>query len=280
MRLAVETREKLAQAAVLVSREQYAKADEWIGGIPASAVGLEYASLYRTLGGWNAIHENWTDAIQRFAVVSQMDLPDAGDIIYDYLRYGPVLVTAGDLAGYERFCRSAIARYARTGDPVTAERVLKISLLTPADRQVTRSLQPLAELAAQSLEPSRTTVNPGMAAWCAFSLSLMKYRQDDYAGAAAMCECGLGYQFPNEVQKASLGLVLALAHFRLGQTEVARNELGPIRTLLENHRETGANFYWFDWLLAKVLLREAIQEMAAIGDPPDSHAPDEVAEPR
>ena len=259
LRQAAENRQKLTQAMVLLTHNQCEQADQLIHGVPASEVGLEYANIYRTLSGWHAVHQRWQQAVERFAVVLQMGVADDGENTIDYLRYGPILVGAGDLAGYERFRRAAIARYGRTMDPVFAERVVKISLLTPIDREMVRALQPLAEIATQSLAKSGPDVDVGMAAWRAFSLALMKFREGDDAGAVALCERSLGYYFSNAALSASDKLVLAMAHFRLGQADLARAELGESRREIENNRASNPNgyWYWFDWMFAEVLLGEA-----------------------
>jgi hypothetical protein len=259
MRKEAENRQKLTQATVLLTHNQFEQADQLIHGVPATEVGLEYANIYRTLSGWHAVHQRWQLAVERFVVVLQMGVADDGENTMDYLRYGPILVGAGDLAGYERFRRAAIARYERTMDPVFAERVVKISLLTPTDREMVRALQPLAEIATQSLAKSGPDVDVGLAAWRAFSLALMKFREGDDAGAVALCERSSGYYFSNAALSASSKLVLAMAHFRLGQADLARAELGQSRLEIENNRASNPNgyWYWFDWMFAEVLLGEA-----------------------
>jgi len=259
LRQAAENRQKLTQAMVMLTHNQFEQADQLIHGVPATEVGLEYAYIYRTLSGWHAVHRRWQQAIERFAVVLQMGMVDDGDHTMDYLRYGPILVGAGDMAGYERFRRAAIARYGRTMNPVFAERVVKISLLTPTDREVVRALRPLAELATQSLAQSGPDVDVGLAAWRAFSLALMKFREEDDVEAVALCERSLGYFFSNASLNASDKLVLAMAHFRLGQSDLARSELGQSRREIENNRASNPDgyWYWFDWMFAEVLLGEA-----------------------
>ncbi|MEI6603983.1 MAG: serine/threonine-protein kinase [Verrucomicrobiota bacterium] len=257
LRKEAENRQRLTQATVLLARDQFGEADELLQEIPATEASLEYATLYRTLGGWHAIHGRWQKAGERFAVLSQMN--DSAEVTMDYLRQAPVLISAGDMAGYDHFRRSAIARYTNTTDPVLAERVVKVSLLTPTDRRMVRELQPLAEIAAQSLAESGPDVNVGLAAWRAFSLALMKFREDDYAGAVALCDRSLEYYFSNDALSANRGAVLAMVHFRLGQTDAARAELDRCRDAIAAQRRASPNFYWywFDWAFAAVLLDEA-----------------------
>ncbi len=257
LRKEAENRQRLTQATVLLARDQFAEADELVHATPAAEASLEYASVYRTLGGWHAIHGRWQQAGERFAVLWHMN--DTAEPTMDYLRHGPVLVSAGDTAAYDNFRRAAIARYANTTEPVQAERVVKVSLLAPADRQLIRSLQPLAAIASASLEQTEPDANVGLAAWRAFSLALMKFREADHAGAVAMCERSIGYGFTNDALSANRGVVLAMARFRLGQTDAARAELELCRNVIAAQRLASPNYYWywFDWAFAAVLLEEA-----------------------
>jgi hypothetical protein len=74
-----------------------------------------------------------------------------------------------------------------------------------------------------------------------------------------MCERSLGYHFSNAALSASVRLVLAMAHHRLGQTDAARAELGQSRGEIAHNRLSNPNgyWYWFDWLFAEILLGEA-----------------------
>ena len=254
-----ENRQKLTQAMLLLTRDQFAAADQRILGIPAAEASLEYAALYRTLGDWHTVNERWQQACTRYAILFQMGESNQWDITtLDCLRYGAALIEAGDVAGYERFRRAAIAHYATTTNPSWADRIIKISLLTPADSQILRSLDPLAKLAAESLGQSGAQVNEGFAAWRAFSLALMQYRQGDDVEAVAMCETALGFEGLGTELDASVKLVRAMAHFRLGQIKEARSELARSRTMVENyHLANNPYVYWWDQVLARILLREA-----------------------
>jgi len=259
-----ENRQKLTQATVFLSRDRTDEADQLIGGIPVPEANLEYAAMFRTLGDWHATHARWKPAADRLAVLLQINQPEDWDTAtLDYLRYGPVLVELGDQAAYERFRQSAIAHFANTTNPLPAERVLKISLLTPADGPLIRSLAPLAEVAAQSLDHNGQNVEVSLAAWRSFSLALAEYRRDRFDAAVAWCEKSLNFQNTNPSRGTNVRLVLAMSHYRLGQIEVARTELAEARQQVDSQFNgglqigSGAAGFWFDWVFARVLLREA-----------------------
>ena len=259
-----ENRQKLTQATVLLSRDKTEEADRLIGGIPVPEANLEYAAVFRTLGDWHASQVRWKQAADRFAVLLQINQPEDWDTAtLDYLRYGTVLVELGDLAGYKRFRQSAIAHYASTTNPLPAERVVKISLLMPADGKLAGSLQPLAELAAQSLKGGGQNMDASLGAWRSFSLALMEYRRGSFAEAVAWCDRSLNFQNSNASRSANVRLVLAMSHYRLGQTDRARSELKQSEQAIEDQFKkgpqvgNGADGFWFDWLFAQVLLHEA-----------------------
>ncbi|HZI32804.1 MAG TPA: serine/threonine protein kinase, partial [Candidatus Binatia bacterium] len=262
LRLAAEYRQKLTQATVALSRDKTNEADQLVAGISAPEPNLEYANLYRTLGDWNAIGGRWQQAADRFAVLVQVNQPDDWDVTtLDYLRYGPTLLEAGNVSGYEEFRRLAVEHFSKTINPVPAERVIKESLLMPASVDFLAALQPLAETASNSLAVGPS---PGesMAAWRSFSLALMEYRRGNYTGVEYWHQKSLGYKNSNDVRDATFQILLAMTHYQLGEIGQARSELALGRQRVEawfNGLPTGTGEpgFWFDWVFARILLREA-----------------------
>jgi hypothetical protein len=144
-----------------------------------------------------------------------------------------------------------------------ADRIIKISLLLPTDEKILKALAPLAEEAAKSFT---TNVNADgdvfLAAWRSVSLALMEYRQGNYVKAAEWSRRCLSYPEYNAPRAATARVILALACQRLGQTGEARSELTQARSIIEDKfrkdldRGTGVQGFWFDWLFARILLRE------------------------
>lgn len=267
LRLEAENRQKLTQATVLLSRDKMEEADQLVAGIPASEPNLEYAALFRTLGDWHAAEGRWKQAKDRFEVLLQLNQPDDWDITtLDYLRYSPVFLELGDFQGYESFRQFAAAHYAKTTNPLPAERVVKLSLLIPANTNLLHALQPLAEIASNSLDGGQAP-DASLAAWRSFSLALMAYRKGDYAGAENWCERSVAYQTGNVSRAANLQVVLAMTHFHAGKIDLARSELAQSRNQIEAQFNKGMEIgaggegFWFDWVFARALLREATAMM-------------------
>jgi len=174
-----------------------------------------------------------------------------------------VLIELGDTDGYERFRQTAVARVADAAYPF-ADRIIKISLLLPADEKMLKALEPLAEEEAKSFT---TNVNADgdvfLAAWRSVSLALMEYRRGDYTRAAAWCRRCLDYPEYNAPRAATARVILAMSCQQLGQTDEARSELAQARSMIEDKfkngldRGTGVQGFWFDWIFARILLGEA-----------------------
>ena len=277
LRQAAEYRQKLSQSLAIVvrSRDKIAEADRLVTGIPTPEPNLEYADLYRTLGDWHAVNGRWKPAAERFAVLLQVNQPDDWDVTtLDDLRYGPLLLETGDVAGYERFRQSAVAHFAGTTNPVPAERVVKVSLLTPPGADFLAALAPLAATASNSLANTSSLDGwqKSLASWRSFSLALMEYRQGNYAGVEQWYQKSLGYESKNDVRAVTFQVVLAMTHYQTGKADQARSELAQVRQKIEDKFNRlpleGGEGYWFDWVFARILLREAealIEKTPSVG---------------
>jgi len=263
LRLEAENRERITQAAFLISQGKIEDADQWVDMISELKPSLEAESVLRTLGDWHALKGRWAQAAERFNLLLEADQKDnSWAITEDLLKAGPIQIERGNLQGYERFRRAAIARYTGTTDPVFAERTLKISLLWPGDESLMKSLEPLLEVSANSMN-NLEGQDPVMTAWRCVSLALMAYRQGYTPTAKVWCQKCLAYSEPNPCRIATAHIIQAMACYQLGEVETARSEL------VQGHDLTTAQFskglemgngldgFWYDWLFARILLREA-----------------------
>ena len=262
LRLEAEDRERITEAAFAISQGKLEDADGLVGKVSAIKPSLEAESVLRALGEWHALKGQWkeaADCFNRLLVADQKD--NSWAITDDLLMAGPILIERGDWQGYEGFRRSAIARYAGITDPVFAERTLKISLLLPAEAPVMRLLEPLADVSANSLK-GQETPGENMAAWRCVSLALMAYRQGYTPTAKVWCQKCLSYPDNNLGRMATAHIIQAMSCSQLGETETARAELESGRKLVEAEFAgglqpgDGAIGFWYDWLFARILLRE------------------------
>jgi tetratricopeptide (TPR) repeat protein len=266
LRRQAEAHEKIAQAAMLVGQNRLEEAEQLASGIssPESAVGG--AALFRSLGDWAAMQGHWPQAVEHFTLLLQVDQFETWDVsTLDYSRCGVAILAAGDLTQYEHFRQAAIKRFAHTTDPLIAERTVKNSLLLPADSAMMTALVPLADIAAKSISgtDAASGVEPWMVPWRCLSLALMEYRREHSAEAINWGRRCLNYGNDNPARVATAQAILAMSYFQLGQTEEAHSELTQSRDLIGKKTKdgfdpgNGTEGYWYDWLLGRILLREA-----------------------
>lgn len=255
--------EHIAEAKFLLVQNKIEQADALVAGVSVVKPSMETESVLRDLGNWHASKGEWAQAAARFNLLLNADLKDNSlEMTGDLLMAGPILIELGDVEGYERFRRAAVARFLGTTDPVAAERTLKISLLLPPDADLMKSLQKLSEVAANSVQ-GLTAAAENMVAWRCISLGLMAYRQGDAAAAQDWCRKCLA--LPEDVphnREATAHIIQAMALYKLGETGEAFAELKLGKDLVAADAprkidEARNNLVWSDWLFARILLREA-----------------------
>jgi serine/threonine protein kinase len=266
LRHQAENREKITQAAFLISRGLIEEADRLMEDVTELQPSLEVESVLRKLGEWHALRDAWSHAAKRFTQLLQADhLDKSENITSDLLMAGPIQIEMGDLRGYEHFRRAAIERFAGTVNPVDAERTLKISLLMPAAPEVMQPLETLNRVAEESFEKHGPNggSNPIMASWRCISLALMAYRQDYTPTAKEWCRKSFEYRNDVPARNATAHVISAMACHKLGEADEARSQLEAGRALVDKEFADGLGIgngsqgWWYDWLFARVLLREA-----------------------
>jgi serine/threonine protein kinase len=218
---------------------------------------LDGVSAFRTVGDWLALGQKWQEAARRYAFVIHLDQLDFwGAVTLDYQAYAVLLVENGDFSTYAQFCRTTAERYAGEENGDAAGRILKACLLRPPDAALISALQPLAKVFKSWPGPSAGKP------WAAIPVSLWHYRCGDYRGAAEIALPKEG-QSDASAATATNCAILAMALFREGKLEEARANLARSRKIVETgfvqglRNGNGIGGYWYDWVFARILLREA-----------------------
>jgi hypothetical protein len=281
-----ETRERIAHAIMLVGQERVAEADKLIAEVSPTQPSFECAAVLRSVGSWHALRDEWEPAAQRLGALLDANVNDAwDDSSLDFLRAGVALVESGRTQDYQWFREKALSRFRDTSNPVSAERIVKIALLFPADEKGTAPLDTLAKTANKPFSGLIDNVEDESfrAAWRAVSMALLDYRRANYAGSLDWCRQCLAFSDYNAPRIATARILRAMACFQLHQTAEANAELAQGRNLVEGKFKAGldvgaaAQGFWFDWVFARILLREAtglIGESPAplpVGSPAASH---------
>ena len=264
LRRQAEARERIAQAAVLVSQSHFDEADRLVDGVSFPETTSEGETVFRTLGEWAAIQSQWKRAAERLTMLQQVDHLETWDTAtLDCSRCAAALLELGDTNAYDRFRRAAIQYFGGTSDPLVAERTVKNALLLPADRSVMVSLAPLAEIAANSFNKPPGPGDSWMAPWRCVSLALIDYRRGRFSDSAGWANRCIAYGEDNPPRVATARAILAMADVRLGHADDARAELALSRAMIDARFQTsldtdGSKGFWFDWVLGRALLREAM----------------------
>jgi hypothetical protein len=268
----VEASENIARAALDWDAGQFPEAAALVLKISPDNLypSLQAAQVYRDILAWYAMHEQWQDAAHFLGGLLRVDQYrnyNSPAAIWDLLEAGDTLVEIGDpatRAQYEQFRQEAIRRSADTAEPLAAERLIRASLLLPANQDTVESLDLPARTVENSFSSSAPGVNSsnGEAPWRWVALALMEYRRGHWAEAVQRCQ-----SFPaadtNPARIAAIRLILAMSWQGLGKSGEAVSELQRGRELTEAKFHTAltagreSEGYWFDWAMVQILLREA-----------------------
>jgi hypothetical protein len=266
LRRQAEARERITQATVLVNEGRFDEADKMISEASPAEPSVENAALLRSLSEWHALQGRWTQAADRFGLLLQVNQLDGWDVsTLDFLGAGVCLAESGGADQDDRFAQVALSRFASTTNGVAAERILKICLLESPSQSVMESLAPLARVAEDSFTTVDTheTDAPFRAAWGSVSLALWEYRRGHYARSIQWARRCLAFPESNAPRAAAAHVELALALAQTGQRDEALRELSQSRQSIEDkfnevlEKGSATEGFWFDWVFARILLREA-----------------------
>ncbi|WP_052573016.1 serine/threonine-protein kinase [Haloferula sp. BvORR071] len=256
-----DARSKISRAAFLLDQGRIDEADELCRKYPLSSIepSLEAAAVFRALGDWNSENGRGDQAIQCYRLLreaSKQDNPQKTLYGDDLMAVAAALLTENP-GEYRDFREKVLERYTPADGRHRAEHLLKVCLIAPADPGVVAKL----EREVKTMGDPRETPCP---AWAAFSLSLYHLRGGNSVESLKACELGLASPERKSSCEASLEAVVALNHAAMGKMDLANAALQRARKIAEicNGRdfERGVptpRLYWFDWAIAKLMIKEA-----------------------
>ncbi len=268
LRHKAETREKITQAVLLAKQEKFAEADAMLDEATLIEPSVDASTVLRAIGEWHVVHSRWKPAAERLTQLLRANQLDALDnATLDCLRCGPVLLELGDTGAYERFRDETTGRFSGNAIPA-ADRILKICLLLPPDKKQAAALLPFANATAKSFAEAEVSGDIFQAAWLSVSLALWEYRSGNQVKAEEWCRRCLGYAEVNAPRTATAHIILAMALNRQpGRGVEAQAELNAGREIVENKFKLSLGSpvqgFWFDWIFARILLRESVTLMEA-----------------
>jgi hypothetical protein len=192
----------------------------------------------------------------------QILAPQSIDYCY---QLAPLLVEMADLPGYGRHSRDALAHIGRPDSPSLAAQVAVLSWLRPVEGDELSAAVKLAERAASAAYADRGL--PGRQ----LAKGLADFRQNRFASAiewmekvqvACVRKDPPGWTHERERNRtAAAGVVQAIANHQLGRAAAAQTAQTRgaeiIATQFPQLSSGDIGREWPDWLVARILLREA-----------------------
>jgi hypothetical protein len=274
-----EVRAKIARAVLEIERTNYDAAAYLVAGIqvPVKVPSLEAARLFRRLGDWHAQNGRWRDVADcslKLAMANQVDEADMSDeVTRDFLRVSPSLLIVGDIDTCRKFSSEILHRFGNTRNLVAAEQLIKSTVLIPVDPATLALLEPLARVVRDYIEKGGSK-DAYMVAWRMFALCLYEYRRGNFEESVRLGDQCLKNRDKTTTRLAMTHAVLCMAHWRMNQREQAAHEFQVARDLVDPQFpdggstrlvSSGQNLFWHDWLIARVLEREAGEMVSAPG---------------
>ncbi|RYD34863.1 MAG: serine/threonine protein kinase, partial [Verrucomicrobiaceae bacterium] len=266
LRLQADARGNIARVAILLDQGRIDDAEALRKNFPLSSVepSLEAATVFRSLGDWNANMGRREEAVQCYKrlmqanrlddpskVLGRTDVIAAAAVILDYSR-----------EDYLAFRADLAENYSNPGGNIQAERLLKVCLIAPAGGDLLERLAP----AVRMMGDPKSSPYP---AWASLAQALYEYRGGDHDGAIESCRTALTDPQIAAPCKASAGIVTAMALFKKGLVREAAASLAEAKAIIA---KSGGQKYikgymqpiWYDWIIANILAREAESGMGQV----------------
>ena len=237
-----EIGQKLTQAGLLISRDQYGEAEK----IALQVSDPSSVAILNVLGIIHGRRGEWPAAIRNFTRVVEL-MPTDHDA---YHSLAPLLAQSGDQEAYHRLCGQILGQFARTSDPAIAERMARDCMILPPPAADLETIGKMVETAVAA--------GPNHQFWDYFQFvkGLSEYRQGHFADAAGWLQKVAAHESdPNRTVEAYM--VLAMSQRRLNQAAEARATLARGLKIADARLGKPGSPQWNDQIAAQMLMREA-----------------------
>ena len=237
-----EIGQKLTQAGLLISRDQYGEAER----IAIEVSDPSSVAILNVLGIIHGRRGEWPAAIRNFTRVVEL-MPTDHDA---YHSLAPLLAQSGDQEAYHRLCGQILGQFARTSDPAIAERMARDCMILPPPAADLETIGKMVETAVAA--------GPNHQFWDYFQFvkGLSEYRQGHFADAAGWLQKVAAHESdPNRTVEAYM--VLAMSQRRLNQAAEARATLARGLKIADARLGKPGSPQWNDQIAAQMLMREA-----------------------
>lgn len=273
LRRKAQAGQAIAHAAVHINRGELDQAEKLLAMVTMEDVpsSLESANTYRTIAEKLLKEGRWEEASRCFSAVAQassrVDKTDTDAVSIHFVAAAAAVVNAKDFAHYEELRHMAADRFSGTRNPMAADEVVKTCLILPANPEMLGKLEPLIQSIERNMPWERQDLATElMEAWQTLSLTMSYFRKGDWVQTEKWARRCIAHPNPNESRCASARAILAVALFQTSRTDEALAELDLARNSVSEHfREpfqvevdSSDGGFWFDWLIARILAREAL----------------------
>jgi hypothetical protein len=158
-------------------------------------------------------------------------------------------------------------RYAPASGGIAPERALRIAMLLPADPTLLAEVTPLIDSLATAIEndrpPQGADFRSQLLLWRMLAVSLGDYRRGNFPRSRDLAQRCLAAAGAPESLRASARAILAMTLAHQGQPPAAAAEVARAGQAIDTVTRDGlagirtADGYWYDWVIARILWREA-----------------------
>jgi tetratricopeptide (TPR) repeat protein len=217
--------------------------------------------LYASRANISARQGQWHEAAADLAKAIELAPADSTS----WYQIAPLFLEMDDRSGYDRHRTQALARFAKTNDPVVGARIAFLALLVPAvDDDLANALE-LADRAALAEYPD------GYLGWRQLVKGLAEYRRGRFTNSVTWMEKALATAgqpnlpgWSHELErnrKVTAYLVESMAYFQMHNPLAAQAALGQATEIIGQQLPSidSGDFGrdWPGWIAAHLLLREA-----------------------
>ena len=263
-------REIFSQLIFLINEGKYEQAERLLLANPVGDTESprgETVTVFRALAHWSGQSRRMSQALgylRRLDLANRNSNPVIVIESRDLMPSAPLVLEQEGHESYELLRERILMNYLPVQSTRSAQQVLKMCLLTPADPSVLEVLGEVATVCESNVPgPNRTLPIPD---WDAFSMALYHFRTQNYPAVLewrARCLAARKISRPCATAVRAVG---AMAAFQLGKLEEARAELTRAQADSSNPSESDFKHYWWDWIIARILVREAETVMGASGE--------------
>jgi len=230
------------------------EAEQSVSRMPARTPSLELVAILRAAGERHALRGEWSDALRCANLCLESNQGDSLDhATMDYLNAAIACLALGDQNAYLRLRQEMNSRF-KDPDEKTAERMLKVNVMRPFDDQTAVRMETLAAQLRRALlkQPTRNQTEYSQ------GLALYEYRRGNYLEAVDSARRSVA-NVPAVAQPNAMERVISAMSLQQNRNRsAAQLELERAKNLIETGFDLEFDmWHWRDWVIARLLLREA-----------------------